>query len=70
MGYIKFFKKILMIIIIIGWAAEHVGSQLADQELNPCTLQWKHRVLTTGPLGNPIKFLASKNQGYLRSPVK
>ena len=27
-----------------------------DQELNPCHLQWKHQVLTTGQPGNPKGF--------------
>ena len=25
------------------------SSQLSDQGLNPCPLQWQHRILTTGP---------------------
>ena len=30
----------------------HPGSQFPDQGLNPCPLQWKRHVLTTGLLGN------------------
>ena len=31
----------------------HVGSQFPDKESNPYHLQWKHRVLATGPPGKP-----------------
>ena len=30
----------------------HAGSWFPDQGWNPCRLQWKRRVLTTGPPGN------------------
>ena len=30
----------------------HVGSSFSNQGLNPSSLQWKHRVLTTGLPGN------------------
>ena len=30
----------------------HAGSQFPNQGSNPCPLQWKFRVLTTGPPGN------------------
>ena len=43
-------------------AARLVGSQFPDQGSNPCPLQWKHGVLTTGPPGNSlhISFFFSK----------
>ena len=31
-----------------GYAARHTGSWFPHQDLNPCPLQWKHSVLTTG----------------------
>lgn len=31
----------------------HVGSSFPDQGLNPCPLQWMHRVLTTAQPGKP-----------------
>ena len=31
----------------------------SNQRWNPCPLQWKHRVLTTGPPGNSPSFLVS-----------
>ena len=31
------------------------GSQFPNQGLNPCSLQWKHRVLTTGPPRNSLQ---------------
>ena len=37
-----------------GYATQHVGSSFptpCTEELNPHPLYWKHRVLTTGPLG-------------------
>ena len=34
-----------------GRAAGHAGSSFPDQGWNPCPLQWKHRILTTGPPG-------------------
>ena len=35
-----------------GCAAQLAGSQFPHQGSNPCPLQWKHGVLTTGPPGN------------------
>ena len=37
------------IIIIVGGAVQHVGSQFPSQGSNLCPLQWKRGVLTTGP---------------------
>ena len=34
-----------------GRIALHVGPYFPDQGSNPCALQWKHGVLTTGPPG-------------------
>ena len=34
-----------------GGTVWHVGSWFPDQGLSLCPLNWKHRVLTTGPLG-------------------
>ena len=50
---LKFFKYFL------GQATQHVGSLLPDKGLNPLPLNWKHRVLITGPPGNP-KFIVFK----------
>ena len=33
-------------------AGQHVGSSFPDQGPNPCSLQWKRGVLTTGPPAN------------------
>ena len=35
-----------------------MGSQFPDQGSNPCPLQWKHRVLTTGLLVSCLKKLS------------
>ena len=35
-----------------GCAVQLLGSQFPDQGSNSCSLQWKLRVLTTGPPGN------------------
>ena len=37
--------------------AQHVGSQFPNQGSNPCPLQWKHGVLTTGPPGKSLQFI-------------
>ena len=44
----------LLFILFFGRAARHVGSQFPDQGLNPRPLQWKRRVLTTGPPGKSL----------------
>ena len=38
-----------------GRAARIAGSQFPSRGLNPCPLQWKHRVLTTGLPGNSLR---------------
>ena len=39
---------------------QHVGSSSLTQGLNPGTLHWEHRVLSTGPRGkSPIAFVLS-----------
>ena len=35
----------------------HAGSYFPDQVSNPCPLQWKCRVLTTGPLGKSLSYV-------------
>ena len=35
-------------------AAQHLGSQFPNQGSNPCLLQWKREVLTTGPPGKSL----------------
>ena len=35
--------------------AWHVGSSFPNQGSNPCPLQWKHGILTTGPSGKPME---------------
>ena len=35
---------------------QHAGSWFSDQGLNPCPLQWKHGVLTTGPPHKSLSF--------------
>ena len=41
----------LFLFFFFGLTAQHVRSYLPDQGLNPCPLQWKCRVLTTGRPG-------------------
>ena len=41
----------LFILLPLGYA----GSQFPNEQSNLCPLQWKGRVLTTGPPGNPQK---------------
>ena len=52
----------LFIYLFIGCTLWHVRSQFPDQGLNPCPLQWKHRVPTTGPSGKsqPSLVLSSR----------
>lgn len=40
-----------MIVLFFGCTVGHAGSQFPDQRSNPYPLQWKRRVLTTGPPG-------------------
>ena len=40
--------------LVFGHAPRHVGSLFPDQGLNLCPLQWKRRVLTTGPPGKSL----------------
>ena len=51
---------------VFGHGMWHGGSQFPDQGSNPCPLQWKYRVLTTGLPGDPQcleqKYL--QNDGY------
>ena len=53
--------KFLLIYLFIRFfcccATWHVGPSFPGQGLNPCPLQWKHRVLTTGPQGNSPFYL-------------
>ena len=42
--------------IFFGGGGWHAGSQFPHQGSNPCPLQWKRRVLTTGPPGKSQKY--------------
>ena len=46
----------------LSWvgATRYAGSQFPDQVSNPCLLQWKHGVLTTGPPGKSLVGLTFK----------
>ena len=51
-AWVCLFKKIIYLFkFIFGHTARHAGSQFPDQGSNLCPLQWKRRVLTTGPPG-------------------
>ena len=50
----------IYIYIYIGCAKQHVQSYFPDQGLNLCPLYWRHRVLTTGPLGSPCGTLLNQ----------
>ena len=50
-----YFIAIIIIIIIIIFAMLHGTQDLGSQQSDPCTLQWKHRVLIPGPLGKSCK---------------
>ena len=52
---ISFFCK--KIDFVSGLTLQHMGSQFPDQGLNSCSLQWKHRVLTTRPTRKVLKSL-------------
>ena len=50
--------------VFFGCATRLTESESPDQGLNSCPLQWKGRVQTTGPLGNPFVWLfLSKTRG-------
>ena len=47
-----------------GCTFQSVGSLFPDQGSNPCPLQWKHSVLTTGPLDTgPVPWSFSSFNG-------
>ena len=50
-----------LFVCLFSCAAQHVGSRFLDQGSNLCCLQWKCRVLATGPPGNPL-IIASKDR--------
>ena len=43
--------------LFFDYSTQHVGSQFPIQGLNPHSLQWKCKALTTGPPGNPHSFV-------------
>ena len=47
-----------------------MGSYFPDRGLNPCTLHWKHRVLTTGPPGKSQETSFYKTQSVIHSPAR
>ena len=47
--YINILYMCYIYILIFGQATQHVGTQFPDQRSNPQALQWKCRVLITGP---------------------
>ena len=49
------YKNNSFFFLILGHTAQHVGSQFPNQGSNPCSLQWKRGVLTTGPPGKSLK---------------
>ena len=55
MGFCVFFFCSLLKIFyyFLGHARQRVGSLFPNKGLNPLPLNWKHRVLVTGPPGNP-----------------
>ena len=58
--FVCFFSFLFCFLIFnfFGCTALHVGSQFPDRGWNPCPLQWKGGVLTTGPSGK-------SNPGFL-----
>ena len=54
---ISFSKRQFLVWFILGLFGQamwHVGSYFPDQGLNPCPLQWRSRVLTTGLPGRTL----------------
>ena len=49
--------------VCLGHATRHVGSSFPDLGSNPCPLQWKQGVLTTGPPGkSPVIVFIVENK--------
>lgn len=46
-----FLCRVIIIVIIFGCAAQHVGLYFPDQGSNQRSLHWKRRVVTAGPPG-------------------
>ena len=53
-----------------GYTAQRTGSQFPDQRSNPCPLQWKHGVLTTGPPGNSQKWTKDLNKNLTKEDIQ
>ena len=49
-----------------GQAKRHTGSYFPDQVSNPCSLQWKLRVLTTGSPENSLQHTFSNCVKYFK----
>ena len=41
-------QYIVLLLLLFGCAMKHVGSYFPDQRSNPCPLQWKHGIFTSG----------------------
>ena len=52
-----------------GYSAQHTGSWFPHQDSNPCPLQWKHSVLTTGSPDKSPSFLTEWFNLPLHCPV-
>ena len=53
---------------IIGLVAQwYVGSQLADQESNPCPLHWEHGFLTNGQPGKSLHAIKKVEQSTAKN---
>lgn len=46
-----------------GCTMQYVGSQLPGQGFNPGPLQWRCKILTTGPCGSPQRAVFFKQNG-------
>ena len=67
LSYQKFSTTLLLLLLLLllfylfiyffGCTVRHLGSHFPDQGLNPCPVQWKHGVLTTGPPGKSSTIL-------------
>ena len=55
--------------VFFCYTAWHAESKFSDQGSNPCPLQWKHNVLTTGPQGKSQNQLIL-NRLYMHACLK
>ena len=59
-------KCLILFFFFFGCTTWHAGSQFHNQGWNPCPLQQKYRIITTGSPGKSLKCLSLINRNDIR----